>query len=41
MKTFNAPKVDVMKFEVADVITTSGDTNTGNDCDNLLEEDRD
>lgn len=25
MKTFNAPAIDVLKFEVEDVITTSGD----------------
>ena len=35
MKTFNAPELNVMKFEIADVITTSSD------CENLLVEDRD
>lgn len=36
MKTFNAPVVNVLKFDVEDIITVSGD-----DCENLLEEDRD
>lgn len=36
MKTFNTPVVNVLKFEVEDIITVSGDV-----CDTLLEEDRD
>ena len=34
MKTFEAPVVNVLKFDVEDVITVSG-------CENLLVEDRD
>ena len=37
MKTFNAPVVEVLKFTVADVITTSNPTEATN---NELEEDR-
>ena len=37
MKTFNAPVVNVLKFDVEDIITVSGDSG----CENLLEEDRD
>lgn len=37
MKTFNTPAIDVLKFEVADVITTSAPV-LG---DNETEEDRD
>lgn len=36
MKTFNAPVVNVLKFDVEDIITVSGD-----ECATLLEEDRD
>ena len=38
MKTFNAPEVNVIKFDVEDIITVSG----GNDaCPNLLDGERD
>ena len=37
MKTFNAPVLNVLKFDVEDIITVSG----GESNENLLEEDRD
>lgn len=39
MKTFNAPEVNVIKFDVEDIITVSGG---GTDaCPNLLDGERD
>ena len=39
MKKFETPVIEIAKFDVADVITASGDNGGGNNCPTVLPDD--